>query len=163
MPTIGQDCHITLTHPLVNGGQPYGFLVNENGGTRPGGVQITHEVDTYGSTRLWIYFDILLADNVINPDGSFRQTTRQADYAMLLAYLSQLDSIQLDTPIGVFLNLGAIGWTADERHLPGSSIMKCQINNVGYYWPPVPDDILAQCVWGADSIGSMNWSCGYWR
>ncbi len=163
MPTIGQDCHITLTHPLVNGGQAYGFLVNENGGTRPGGVEITHEVDTYGTTRLWLYFDILLADFAINPDGSIHQATRQADYSRLLQYLSQLDSIQLATPIGVFLNLGAIGWTADERHLPNSSIMKCQINNIGVYWPPIPEDILAACIWGSDDIGARTWATSYWR
>jgi hypothetical protein len=100
MPTIGQDCHITLNHPDVNGGQAYGVLVNENGGTRPGGVEITHEVDTYGTTRLWLYFDILLADFAVNPDGSIHQATRSQDYTMLLQYLSQLDSIMLATPIG---------------------------------------------------------------
>jgi hypothetical protein len=163
MPTIGQDCHITLNHPDVNGGQAYGFLVNENGGTRPGGVEITHEVDTYGTTRLWLYFDILLADFAVNPDGSIHQATRSQDYTMLLQYLSQLDSIMLATPIGTFLNLGAVGWTADERHMPGYSLMKCQINNIGVYWPPIAEDILAACIWGSDDIGARTWATSYWR
>jgi hypothetical protein len=163
MPTIGQDCHITLTHPEINSGQPYGFLVNENGGTRPGGVEITHEVDSYGATRLWIYFDILLADSITNPDGSFHSTTRAADYAILLQYLSKMSGIELATPIGTFLNLGAVGWTVDERHMPGYSLMKCQINNIGYYWPPVDPDLLAQSVWESDAVPSLSWGTGYWR
>jgi len=58
MPTIGQDCHITLTHPAVNAGQPYGFLVNEEPGesTRPGGIQITRQVNSDGNILVWVLF-----------------------------------------------------------------------------------------------------------
>lgn len=167
---IGQNCHITLTHPAVNGGVPYGFLVNIQGGTRPGGVQITHEVDTYGTTRLWIHFDVLLADNAINPDGSNRETTRFQDYSMLMQYLNQLEKIELESPVGTYLNLGALGWTADERHLPLSSIIKCQINNAGVYWPPIDPNILSQCVWSDDDPSepipgtqARAWDSSYWR
>jgi len=164
-PVLGADCHITLTHADVNGGAPYGFLVVTDRGTRPGGVQITHEVDTYGSTRLWLYFDALLSDYSMNPDGSFRAATRALDYSMLLAYLSKLEGLVLGTPVGAFVNLGAVGWTADERHLPNSSVVKCQINNVGVYWPPVDPDILSQCVWSYEEIGisSRTWETSYWR
>lgn len=159
-PVIGQDCHITLTHADINGGEPYGFLVNDdNTGTRPGGVQITHEVDSEGTTRLWLYFDVLLSDNSINPDGSAHAFTRSQDYALLLQYLAKLDGLILDTPVGSFLELGAIGWTADERHLPGSSIVKCQINNVGVYWPPVDSATLELCIWD----GTLTWGTSYWR
>ena len=158
-PVLGEDCHITLTHPDVNGGQPYGFLVQEDSGTRPGGVQITHEVDTYGSTRLYIYFDVLLSDTSINPNGGAHTHTRAQDYAMLLTYLTKLDGLALNTPVGIFLDLGAIGWTADERHVPGSSIVKCQINNAGVYWPPIDEATLALSVWD----GTLTWSTSYWR
>ncbi len=166
-PVIGQNCHITLTHPAVNSGAPYGFLVNLQGGTRPGGVQITHEVDSLGITRLWIYFDVVLSDFSINPDGSDHGVTRTADYTMLLLYLNQMSGLNLATPVGNFFNLGAIGWTADERHLPNSSIIKCQINNAGYYFPPVDPNILSQCVWGQSdengTIPSRTWNTSYWR
>ena len=159
IPVIGQDCHITLTHADVNGGQPYGFLVQEDTGTRPGGVQITHEVDGYGTTRLWLYFDVLLSDNSINPNGSAHIPTRAQDYALLLQYLGKMDGLILNTPMGSFLNLGAVGWTADERHLPHSSIIKCQINNIGYYWPPVDIATLELSQWD----GTLTWATGYWR
>ncbi len=126
-----------LTHRDVNSGAPMVPRGEEtNKGTRPGGVQITHEVDTFGTTRLWLYFDILLSDNSINPDGSAHAFTRAQDYALLLQFLEKREGLILDTPIGSFLNLGAIGWTADERHLPNSSVIKCQINNIGIYWRP---------------------------
>lgn len=159
-PIIGEDCHITLTHADLNGGQPYGFLVDEEKkGTRPGGVQITHEVDSYGTTRLWLYFDVLLADYALNPDGSLHEFTRSQDYTMLLAYLGKLSGLILTTPVGAFLNLGAIGWTADERHLPAYSIMKCQINNLGIYFPPVDPTVLQLSIWD----GSLTWQTSYWR
>jgi hypothetical protein len=156
---LGKNCHITLTHANVNQGQPYGFLVNEEHGTRPGGVEITHEVDSGGTTRLWLYFDVVLADAAINPDGSPHLASRDEDYQMLLRYLSQLDGLTLSTPVGAFLNLGAIGWTADERHLPNCSLIKCQINNIGMYWPPIDEDTLKQCVWD----GILTWGSSYWR
>lgn len=158
-PVPGKDCHITLRHSEVNGGKSYGFLVNEEGGTRPGGVQITHEVDSSGTTRLWLYFDVILADSAINPDGSKHAATRSQDYQMLLLYLSKLEGLELQTPVGTFLNLGAVGWTADERHLPGGSIMKCQINNIGVYWPPVDDSVLKLSLWD----GTLTWATSYWR
>jgi hypothetical protein len=159
-PVIGQDCHITLTHAVVNGGAAYGFLVlEERKGTRPGGVQITHEVDSGGTTRLWLLFDVLLSDNSINPNGSAHTFSRAQDYAMLLQYLGQQSGLILDTPVGAFLNLGAVGWTADERHLPHSSIIKCQVNNIGVYWPPVSAAALELSVWD----GTLTWATSYWR
>lgn len=155
----GKNCHIRLSHAEVNGGEPYGFLVQVNEGTHKGGVKITHEVDSGGSTRLWIYFDVLLSDYAINPDGSAHAFTREEDYTMLMQFLAKFDGIVLDTPVGSFLDLGAIGWTADERHLPLSSIVKCQINNAGVYWPAVDTLTLQKCVWD----GLLTWGTSYWR
>lgn len=161
MPTIGQDCHITLSHPLVNGRAAYGFLLNEEPGesTRPGGVQITRQVLSDGSTLVWVLFDILLADRALNPDGSAHAKTRAQDYAVLLQYLAQLSDIAVQTPVGTILNLFAVGYTADERHMPYSSLIKCQLNNYGIYWPPVDPDTLAQSLWD----GALTWSTSYWR
>ena len=159
-PVIGQDCHITLTHAEVNSGLPYGFLVEvSEKGTRPGGVQITHEVDSAGTTRLWLYFDVLLSDNSINPDGSLHSASRAADYAVLLQYLGRRNGLILDTPVGSFLNLGAVGWTADERHLPNSSVIKCQVNNISVYWPPVDASLLELSIWD----GTLTWATSFWR
>jgi len=165
MPTIGTDCHITLTHPAVNGGLPYGFILSEQTRSRPEGIQVTREVfseevafyDT--GMRVWIHFDIMLADFLVNPNGSKHTQTRADSYAMLLQYLDQKDSINLESPIGTFVGLGALGYTAREKHFPTHSIVYCQLNNVGSYFPPVDPEILDQSIWD----GSLTWATSYWR
>jgi hypothetical protein len=161
MPTIGQDCHITLTHSALNGGQPYGFLINEEPGesTRPGGIQITRQVNSDGGILVWVLFDILLADRATNPDGSTHAFTRQQDYNMLMQYLAQTSNIILTSFMGAIVNLFAVGFTADERHMPAFSIIKCQLNNFGIYFPPVDPATLAQSLWD----GNLTWSSSYWR
>lgn len=161
MPTIGQDCHITLTHPALNGGQPYGFLVNEEPGesSRPGGIQITREVSSDGSILVWVLFDVILADNAINPNGSPHNVARLTDYNMLMSYLAQKSDLILTSVIGAIVNLFAVGWTADERHLPYNSLIKCQLNNYGVYFPPVDAATLNLSVWD----GTLTWNSSYWR
>ena len=114
-PTIGTDCHITLTHPDVNGGEPYGFILSSMSPSRPEGIQVTRqvfsEVVSFYDTgmRVWIHFDILLADHMLNPDGSEHTQSRADMYSMLLNFLDQKDSISLTSAIGTFVNLGAPG------------------------------------------------------
>lgn len=159
MPTIGTDCHITLSHADVGGGAAYGFLVNVNHRLYPEGVRINREVVSSGVTRVWLYFDVLLADDLLNPDGSIHTQTRVQMYSRLLQYLAMPSGIEVATPVGTFANLGALGFTADERHLPLSSLVKVQLNNAGYYWPPVVPELLAQSVWD----GVLTWDTSYWR
>lgn len=156
---IGKDCHIILTHPEIDGGEGYGFLLAEDQGIKSGGVQMTREVDSGGTTRLWLHFDVLLADRAINPDGHPRSQTRAQDYQKLSEYLSKRGEVTITSPAGVLLGLGAVGWTADERHLPGYALVKCQFNNVGIYWPPIDPNLLMLSVWD----GSLTWESSYWR
>ncbi len=158
-PEIGKDCHILLSHPEIANGAEYGFLLAEDQSIKSGGVQITREVDSGGTTRLWLHFDVLLADRAVNPDGKLRTQTRAEDYAKLCQFLSKRESVSITSPAGTLLSLGAVGWTADERHLPGYSLVKCQFNNIGIYWPPVDPAILNLSVWD----GTLTWETSYWR
>lgn len=159
MPTIGTDCHITLAHAAIDGGAAYGFLVNISHKIYPEGVRINREVISSGVTRVWLYFDVLLADDLLNPDGSIHAQTRAQMYSKLLQFLAMPAGIEVATPVGTLANLGALGFTADERHLPLSSLVKVQLNNAGYYWPPVAPELLAQSVWD----GVLTWDTSYWR
>lgn len=159
MAAIGVDCHITLSHPSIDGGVAYGFLVNTENKIFPEGCRINREVDSSGITQVWIYFDVVLADNMLNPDGSSHTQTRAQMYSKLLQFLEMSSGVTVGTPVGSFSDLGALGFTADERHLPLSSLIKVQFNNVGYYWPPVPVDLLNQSVWD----GVLTWNTSYWR
>lgn len=158
-PILGKDCHIILSHPEIEGGADYGFLLAEDQGIKSGGVQMTREVDSEATTRLWLHFDVLLADRAVNPDGSFRVQTRAQDYAMLCLYLTKREGVAITSPAGTLLSLGAVGWTADERHQPGFALIKCQFNNTGVYWPPVDPALLQRSVWDGD----LTWASAYWR
>ncbi len=159
MATIGSDCHITLAHAAIDGGEPYGFLVVVDRGIRPGGIQIKREVSTEGEMLVWVYADILLADNAVNPDGSTHSSTRAEDYARLLLFLDQREGLEMVSPAGALTNLGALGFTADERHMPDHAVVKCQFNNAGSYYPPVAPELLAQSIWD----GPLTWETSFWR
>ena len=158
-PILGKDCHIILSHPEIDAGAGYVFLLAEDQVIKSGGVQITREVDSAGTTRLWLHFDVLLANRAVNPDGQIRSQPRSADYAKLCQFLSKRGEISITSPAGTLLSLGAVGWTADERHLPGYALIKCQFNNTGIYWPPVDPELLSLSVWD----GSLTWVTAYWR
>jgi len=158
-PILVKDCHILLSHPEIEDGEDYGFLLAEDQGIKSGGVQMTREVDSKGTARLWLHFDVLIADRAVNPDGALRQQTRAQDYAMLCRFLSKRERVAITSPAGTLLALGAVGWTADERHLPGYALVKCQFNNTGVYWPPVDPALLQLSVWD----GTLNWEGAYWR
>ena len=165
--TIGGNCHLILQHPDVNSGAPYGFVCPKDNSIRELGVQVTREVTSDSTdesnsttgTQLWLNFDFLLADDLIDPDGKVHAHTRAQDYAMLLQFLAMPAGIALTTPAGLYSNLGALGWSADERHMPHHSIVKCGLNNVGFYFPPADPVLMALSLWD----GTLTWGTSYWR
>lgn len=158
-PVIGQDCHIKLSHAGIDAGAPYGFLVDERHKVYPEGVRINRETVSGGLVTVWVHADVVLADDLLNPDGTRHSATRAEMYAKLLEFLDQDSGIEMETPVGTLVNLGALGFTADERHLPRHSIVKLQLNNAGTYYPPVDADLLALSVWD----GTLTWADSYWR
>lgn len=166
-PTLGVDCHLVLTHASVDAGTPYGFLCPNDGTIKEEGVQVIRQVitddmgysDPHSGTQLWVSFDILCADNLRTPDGRPHPKTRAQDYAKIMEFLLQTEGIILETPIGSFINLGALGFSADERHRPHHSIIRCELNNVGSYFPPIDPALLAESIWD----GPLTWSTAYWR
>ena len=163
---LGENCHVILSHAEIDAGAAYGFISPKDGTVREGGAQFIRQVDsestTYADisagTRLWINFDIICADNLIEPNGAKHAPTRLQDYQKLLEFLDKASGIQCTTPVGSFANLGALGFSADERHFPKVSIIRCQLNNVGYYFPPVDPALLAQSMWD----GPLTWETSYW-
>lgn len=178
--TLGVDCHVLLSHPDIDTGDWYGFVCVLDNSIREGGVQINREMRSFDpddpspkyGTNVYIHFDVIMADNLRNPNGSARSQSRTADYAKLQEFLNKTDGINLITPIGEFLNYGAWGWLADERHTPKQSIVKCQVNNLGFYTPPIdPFYVEWSCWW--DTSGDpgdpflpevlLTWNTSYWR
>ena len=125
----------------------------------PEGFQLKREVVTGVGLKVWLYFDVLLADDLLNPDGSTHTDTRTVMYAMLSDFLSKESGIILTTFMGAFSDFGAVGYTTTERHMNGQSVCKCQINNVGYFYPPADPGSLALSLWD----GLLTWETSYWR
>lgn len=157
--TPGVNCHITLSHLDIDAGVPCGFLVNVDDKTKAEGIRVNREVFTDGSIQVWVYFDIVLADRMLNPDGSFHTDTKAQMYAKLTQFLACTSGIDLSTASWSYMNLGSLGFTADERHTPLYSIVKCQLNNIGFYWHVVDPATLLLSIWD----GTLTWNTSYWR
>jgi hypothetical protein len=108
---------------------------------------------------------VLLADRSVNPDGTMHTRTRTQDYVKLCQFLGKRWGVAVTFSAGTLVNLGAVGWTADERHMPSHALVKCQFNNVGVYWPPIDPLLLSLSVWAVDDQlrGGPTWNSSYWR
>ncbi|NPV87276.1 MAG: hypothetical protein HPY45_14855 [Anaerolineae bacterium] len=157
--SLNQNCHITLTHPNVNSGDPYGFILHSEDRDRGPAVSIQRTTSADGDITIKIFFSVLLADQLINPDGSEHTDTRAEMYSKILEYLAQTSGLELETSAGVFSNVGASGHSATEIHFAPLSIITCQFNNAGTYYPPADPDLYLASVWD----GSLTWATSFWR
>jgi hypothetical protein len=158
MTTIGTDCHIVMTHANVNEGAAFGFLLDSEDDLGPL-VSLQREVNAEGTITVRLFFKVLLADDLVNPDGTMHAETKAEMYSKLCEFLSQTDGMTVEGSIGVFTNVGAQGHSATEMHYLGLSVVACQLNNQGVYWPPADPERFYNSVWD----GTMSWGMGYWR
>lgn len=158
-PVIGVDCHITLTHPAVNGGNPYGFILEYTDPKYGAASTIQREVQSDGTSIIRYFMHIMLADGLIEPGGSRHSASRAAMYAMLQQYLAQTSLVTLNTVVGTFPNLAAIGHAATEAHYSTVSVVACQFTNAGLYFAPADPVLFAASQWD----GAQTWNNSYWR
>ena len=159
MPTIGTDCHLTLTHADINGGDPYGFILQRTNNQDDPPVVIQRKVAADGDVTINVFFNVLLADDLIDPDGGKHSASRTAMYAMLMLYLAETDGLTLTAPVGAIADVGASGHSATETHYPGYSVVACQLTNAGTYYGPVDLTAFGLSVWD----GTLFWNTSYWR
>jgi hypothetical protein len=157
--TPGIDCQIALSHPAVNAGQATGFVLEPDEKSQQPVVSIQREVQADGSIRIRVFFNVLMADDLANPDGSPHAQTRAQMYALLLAYLAQTEGLTLQTGMGVISNVGASGHSATELHYNSFSVVACQLNNAGPYYPPADPAVYFNSVWD----GPLTWQSSCWR
>ena len=159
MPTLNTDCHIILTHPDVNAGSSFGFILDLINKQKGQFVSVQREIDSDGTNTIRIFFNVLLADNLIDPDGGQHSDNKDTMYAKIVDYLSKLDGITINTPIGIFSNVGALGHSSTEQHFKEVSIVACMFNNSGPYYPPADPDFYYNSEWD----GTLTWATSYWR
>ena len=164
--TIGTDCDVILVHPSVNGGDPYGFIISPDPTVRGSAVSIQKEYDVSTDTTLiYIFFQIMLADDLKNPDGSEHIETRAQMYDILLDFLAQTDQITIDTMIGTFTGIGTVGHTSTELHMVKGSMISCKFANVTKYHPPIPPSLFFGSIWqdSPPAEGAFTWDTSVWR
>lgn len=165
MATIGTDCDIILVHPDVNGGDPYGFVLAPDASNKGSSVSVQRELDEEGEIQIYIFFTILLADQLKNPDGSMHSAGRSAMYSMLLDYLAQEENLSIGTPMGTWLGIGPLGHSATELHLIDGSYISCKLTNISAYHPPIDSELFFGSKWQADTPAedALTWDTSIWK
>lgn len=168
MAAPGVDCHIALSHPLVDGGAPFGFLLDDSKDAGPA-VSIQREAikqdDGGYADNQKFFFTVLLGDRLPNPDNTNHSENAAEMYTALLRFLGQHSGLALLTPSGTFSGLYASGHYATEIHYPDVTLVTVQMSNTGSAFAPVDVTLFIQSCWvdGGTYTGSMAWSNTYWR
>ena len=160
MPTIGTDCHITLEHANVNGGAAFGFVLAAESNLKEG-VYVKREVftDDLLPMKVWTFFDVILADDLLNPDNTAHEESKNTMYLMLMDFLDEQEDIILSFVGGSLTSLGAIEFAASEKHYPGYTIVRVQLTNLGEYFGLVITERYDLSLWD----GTLTWETSYWR
>jgi len=162
---IGTDCDLVLVHPLVNGGDPYGFVLAPDPSKNGPAVSIQRSLDDDDEVQIYLFATIILADNLQNPDGSEHSASRQTMYDMLLLFLEQIDSTSVGTFMGTYLGLGQVGHTATELHLVEASYISLKFANLSTYHSPIDSDLFFGSLWqpSPPGAGAFTWETSIWR
>ncbi len=169
MPTIGVDCDLMLAHPEVDGGQAYGFLVEPKSKTYGPVVQVHWEKYTQADgsisdvRHLWV--TVMIADEMMNPDGTLHQATAAEDYAALVALLTKPDQLTLITRLGAIAGLVSTGHVMEQQIYPEVVLVVCQLSTKSNVFQPVNYEMYLRSLWvDEDSYSdTMNWGNSYWR
>ena len=159
-PTIGVDCDVTFTHPDVNDGDPYGFILAYDPSVQGSAISIQRQVDTTTlEVSIRLFLTVVLADDLKNPDGSEHSDSRAFMYLKLLDYLSQTDGLAVNTVMGTFTGIAPVGYSATELHQPEVSNIACQFTNISEYHDPITSADFYLSEWDGD----LTWATSYWR
>ncbi len=158
---IGKDCNLTLQHADVLAGDPWGFVLQPDPRNPAAGpvVQIQRETDSDGQSTSKVFFTVMLADDLINPDGSRHSEDRASMYASLVQFLQQPSDLLLEFSGGWLTNLQAIGHVSTEMHYGEYSLVSCQLTNQAAYFPAADPVRFYASIWD----GTLAWDTSYWR
>ena len=164
MATLGVDCDLILIHTDVNSGAPYGFVLTPDPTHKSGAVTVQREI-TDGDTQIYLFFTVILADDLKNPDGSEHSQSREDMYAMLLEYLDQEGDLSVGTVLGTWLGIGPLGHSATELHLVNGSYISVKLGNISAYHAPVDSEIFFNSLWqdSPPADDALTWDTSLWR
>lgn len=167
MPEPGTDCDIVLYHQQVQNGSPQGYLLDRSRLAR-GAINVFRsaykQADGDYQDQQTITFTLLLADDLIRPDGSPESRPASEMYSTLFALLNQRADIGLVTHDGVFSGLYSSGNYALEERAAGAYRITIQLSSNGNIFAPADRERYEQSYWVAEEYsGEMTWNNSYWR
>ncbi len=168
MATVGVDCDLALFHTGVAAGAPYGFILERRQEGEPViNIQRQAEPDAMGRMQdvAHLWFTVLIADDLLNPDGSRHGAPAAEMYARLSEILLQHHGIGLVTRLGVMADLHATGPLMIENLFPAAASVTVQLTTQANAFPPAPRSIYLDSIWVDESsyAGVRNWGNSYWR
>lgn len=163
-PVMGKNCDLILAHKDIGGGVPYGFVLAPDPSQPTGTVSVQRE-RSGDEQIIFIFFTLVLADDLINPDGSQHTDTRSVMYAALQEYLAKSDNLTVITHMGSFLGIGPLGHAATELHMVNGTYVSIKLSNVTAYRAPIPEATFYACLW-ADinnlTGNELTWQNSFW-
>lgn len=168
MPTLQQDCELMLYHSQVQAGQPAGFLLDHSR-LYHGSISVYRsayrQADGDFNDQQVVSFTILIADGLVNPDGSLHLGSAGEEYDLLFSILTQRSEIGVITTEGVFSGLYSSGNYLLEERNGGVMRVTVQLSSDGDIYAPADRDRFEQSLWVDGDIysGSMHWDNSYWR
>ncbi len=173
MAVIGTDCDVTLHHPLVNNGQPVGFMLyrDRSPQTREHGpaVQIHYEAytDALGQTgdvrHLW--FTVFFAPAALTPGGGPPELPARVARQYLLDIVTQHSDITLTTPLGILTGLSTAGNVLIEKVWADSQAVTVHLSTHSTRFTPVDSARYGDSFWvdGETYTSMLTWENSYWR
>ena len=164
-PIIGKDCDLILLHPDVYDGNPYGFILTPDASNRSSSVSIQREVGLEDETNIYIFFTVVLADDLKNPDGSDHTDGRTTMYSKLQEYLDKLDGLSVITVMGTWMGIGPLGHSATELHMVEGSYVSIKLGNISAYHAPVDPNLVYDSIWQDTPPleDARTWETSIWR
>lgn len=168
MAAVGVDCDIALFHAEIDDGVPYGFILERRRDGEPV-INIHREAypDPMGRmldvAHLW--FTVLIANDLVNPDGSRHSAAAEEMYTRLMALLLKHSGIGLITRLGVIAGLRSAGHIMIENLYPRAATITVQLTTLENAFPPAPRQVYLDSLWVDETsyAGIRNWGNSYWR
>lgn len=168
MPILAQDCEVMLYHSEVQQGQPLGLLLDHSR-LYHGSISVYRSAyrvaDGSFQDQQVVSFTVLLADGLVNPDGSLHSPSASAEYDQLFEILTQRSEIGVVTSEGIFSGLYSSGNYSLEERNGGTLRVTLQLSSNGDIFAPADRDRFEQSLWVDEDTyaGSMTWDNSYWR
>lgn len=157
--TLGKNCHITLSHPEIDSGSPYGFILKVDSLDLGPAVVIQREKNAAGDLNVKVFFTLVLGEELLNPDGSKHADSRYNMHQKFVQFLAKESNLTLSGSFGILPNVGASGHAATESHYGSLTFIACQLINAGAFSEPLNGQSFLASCWD----GSLNWDTSYWR